>query len=209
MNYKEHFKSYLMEMLFLSEEERRIRKATPQQAAALRAAKGTPERQETFGGRNRKTPTSGTGFDILTPRQQKRVRLMSELEGRVPEQTVHDNPKQPGLGLRNRLLYGTKPGDSGVSMDAISPRVSTREFPKTEAEIEYAKMKEEKTPREKQIIALAARHVMDRFGIELEPKHYDGLEINHPDFLKFVTERLNSRSRSAEEYLTIKQQRRK
>lgn len=193
MNLTEHYKLYLMEMLFLSEEERRIKKATPKEAAVLRQLKGTPERKEKFDGTNVLTPRTGNELNWLTGRQRDRA-LQMAADGRVPQATQHDRKRpqaKPGVGLRNNLLFRTEPNPmDAVSMDALSPTVSSRELNLPTAAKEYEKSKKTKSPKEEEIIARASKAL----GVELKPEDYDGLEIDHPNFVAFVRGRFNAKN---------------
>lgn len=176
MNLKEHYKNYFREQL--NEEPVRM---TPREAALYRQSRGLeqPSTVERLGG-TEVVLSRGAGWNVLSPRQAKRMSYIQDVEGRdVYTSSKRADPnsraaKKAFTGTRNLLLHGTRqnPDQVGVEMDAVDP-------PRIFARAPEPSMMDD--PRARQIFD-QTRQIAGTVGIDLQPHHVEGLDIHAPDF---------------------------
>ena len=190
MNLKEYYKQ------LLSEE---IKKSTPGEYALIRQDLGLPPRstKEKLGG-TEKAILRGNDWNVRPMPVVLRT-LGAENDGRESLFTSAPAPNRSRraaanafTGVRNLLLHGTRqnPDEVGLDMDAVSSPTSIPRNPRgqqTEAEklnfqtiVNHSAFKD-------------ARHAVKHiFDADLRPEHIEGLDINHPDFVRDVIDKVAS-----------------
>ena len=190
MNLKEYYKQLLSEEII---------KSTPGEYALIRQNLGLPPRstKETLGG-TEKAILRGNDWNVRPMSVVLRT-LGAEKDGRESLFTSEPAPNRSSRaaakafsGVRNALLHGTRqnPDEVGLNMDALSSPTSIPRNPRgqqTEAEklnfqtiVNHSAFKD-------------ARHAVKHiFDADLRPEHIEGLDINHPDFVRDVIDRVAS-----------------
>ena len=187
MNLKEYYKQ------LLSEE---IKKSTPGDYALIRQNLGLPPKstKENLGG-TEKPILIGNDWNVRPLRVVLRT-LEAEKDGRpnlftsAPARNkTRRAAAQAFTGVRNVLLHGTgqNPNEKGLNLDALSSPTSIQRNQQPEAErLKFQTILNHSAFKD-------ARHAVKHiFDDDLRPEHIEGLDINHPHFVRKVINKVAS-----------------